>query len=102
MKNNKRKSRICDRLLDRFGAKASKARQAQSRMKAIERMDLVSAVQTESEFQFEFRNPGHCPNPLLQLDGAGVVYGEKRVLSHLNLVADTKRSHCHTWTEWCR
>jgi len=71
--------------VDRFGAKASKARQAQSRMKAIERMDLVSAVQTESEFQFEFRNPGHCPNPLLQLDGAGVAYGEKRVLSHLNL-----------------
>jgi len=76
--------------VDRFRAKASKARQAQSRLKAIERMDLVSAVQTESQFQFEFRNPGHCPNPLLQLDGAGVKYGEKRVLSDLNFTLTPK------------
>lgn len=69
--------------VDRFKAKASKARQAQSRLKAIERMDLVCAVQTESAFQFSFQPPLQCPTPLLQLHKAKVAYGEKVVLSDL-------------------
>ncbi len=71
--------------VDRFRAKASKARQAQSRLKAIERMDLVCAVQTESPFQFAFKNPEHCPNPLLTLDKADIAYGDHTVLANLNL-----------------
>jgi ATP-binding cassette subfamily F protein 3 len=71
--------------VDRFRASAAKARQAQSRLKAIERMDLVCAVQTESEFQFSFREPTSCPNPLIYIDEAKISYGEKNVLSHLNL-----------------
>ncbi len=71
--------------VDRFRAKASKARQAQSRLKAIERMDLVCAVQAESPFQFEFKTPEVCPNPLLQLEKASIAYGDHTVLSHLNL-----------------
>lgn len=70
--------------VNRFKAKASKAKQAQSRVKAIERMELVSAVQTESEFQFEFRAPTQCPNPLLTVERAKIAYGEKVVLSHLS------------------
>jgi ATP-binding cassette subfamily F protein 3 len=71
--------------VDRFRAKASKAKQAQSRMKAIERMDLICAVQTESEFNFSFRPPLQCPMPLLTLDKASVAYGDKTILSYLNL-----------------
>lgn len=69
--------------VDRFKAKASKARQAQSRLKAIERMDLVCAVQTESAFQFSFQPPLQCPTPLLQLHKAKVAYGDKVVLTDL-------------------
>lgn len=71
--------------IDRFRYKASKARQAQSRIKAIERMDLVSAVQTESPFQFQFKTPAQCLNPLLRLENASIAYGDKLVLANLNL-----------------
>ncbi len=70
--------------VDRFRAKASKARQAQSRVKAIERMDLVCAVQTESAFQFTFKSPEHCPTPLMTLDDAYIAYGDHTVLRYLN------------------
>lgn len=70
--------------VDRFRAKASKARQAQSRLKAIERMDVICAVQTESAFQFQFKKPKECPNPLLTLDDAAIAYGEKTILSHVD------------------
>lgn len=71
--------------VDRFRYKASKARQAQSRLKAIERLELVSAVQTESDFEFSFKAPLQCPNPLLQLDKASVAYGEHIVLDHVTV-----------------
>lgn len=71
--------------VNRFRAKATKARQAQSRIKAIERMDLVCAVQAESEFQFEFKAPEQCPNPLIQLQKANLAYGDKVVLKNINL-----------------
>ncbi|HLB57842.1 MAG TPA: ATP-binding cassette domain-containing protein, partial [Gammaproteobacteria bacterium] len=70
--------------VNRFRAKASKARQAQSRLKAIEKMDLLSVVQMESPFQFSFKEPKKCPNPLIHLDNAVIAYGEKIVLTHLN------------------
>ncbi len=76
--------------VDRFKAKASKAKQAQSRMKAIERMELVSAVQMESPFQFQFKEPSQCPNPLIYLDDASVGYGERIVLSDLNFSISPK------------
>lgn len=73
-----------EKFINRFRAKASKARQAQSRIKALERMETVSAVQTESPFQFEFKEPQKCPNPLISLQESQVAYGEKLVLNHLN------------------
>ena len=69
--------------VDRFRAKASKARQAQSRLKAIEKLDLVAAVQKESPFYFEFKKPKQCPNPLLVIDDAQIRYGEKIILDHI-------------------
>ncbi|VVC77030.1 putative ABC transporter ATP-binding protein YheS [Aquicella siphonis] len=71
--------------VDRFRAKATKAKQAQSRLKAIERMDLVCAVQTESPFHFQFRNAEQYPNPLLTLEKASIGYDDKIVLGNINL-----------------
>lgn len=71
--------------INRFRAKASKARQAQSRMKAIERLELVDAVHTEADFNFAFKPPKKCPNPLINLNHAYLAYGEKLVLKDLNL-----------------
>lgn len=78
--------------VDRFRAKASKARQAQSRMKALERMEIISAVQADSPFHFSFREPGKCPNPLIKCDQVSVGYGENIVLDKLNFsIAPTDR-----------
>jgi len=53
------------RFIDRFKAKASKARQAQSRVKALARMERLAPVLTSADFQFEFREPPNLPNPML-------------------------------------
>lgn len=52
--------------IDRFKAKASKAKQAQSRVKALQRMEEVAAVQASNPFQFQFPQPDHLPDPMLQ------------------------------------
>lgn len=69
----------------RFKAKASKARQAQSRIKALARMETIAAVQMDSVFQFEFREPKHCPNPLISLQHASIAYDDHVILSDLKL-----------------
>jgi ATP-binding cassette, subfamily F, member 3 len=53
------------RFIDRFKAKASKAKQAQSRVKALARMEMLAPVLTASDFSFEFREPANLPNPML-------------------------------------
>ena len=53
------------KFIDRFKAKATKARQAQSRVKALERMERIAPVLAEAEFQFEFLEPANLPNPML-------------------------------------
>ena len=62
------------RFIDRFKAKATKARQAQSRVKALARMERLAPVLTESEFQFEFREPANLPNPMLALQAVSCGY----------------------------
>ncbi len=71
------------KFVNRFGAKATKAKQAQSRLKAIERMDVICAVQAESPFYFEFKPVVNCPTPLIQIENATIAYGEKVVLQQL-------------------
>ncbi|PIE36675.1 MAG: ABC transporter ATP-binding protein, partial [Gammaproteobacteria bacterium] len=66
--------------VDRFRAKATKARQAQSRLKMLERMGETSAVRVESPFRFGFATPEHLPNPLLVLDSIRAGYDDKVVL----------------------
>jgi ATP-binding cassette, subfamily F, member 3 len=53
------------KFIERFKAKASKAKQAQSRVKALARMEKLAPVLTESDFSFEFREPANLPNPML-------------------------------------
>ncbi|MEX2123668.1 MAG: ATP-binding cassette domain-containing protein [Woeseia sp.] len=71
--------------VDRFRAKASKARQAQSRIKALERMELIAPAHVDSPFHFALRQPEKIPNPLLRIDGADVGYGTTTVLSGVRL-----------------
>jgi ATP-binding cassette, subfamily F, member 3 len=76
------------RFIERFKAKASKARQAQSRVKALARMEKLAPVLTAADFHFEFREPANLPNPMLVLDGAGVGYrnpeGDTLILHDVN------------------
>jgi ATP-binding cassette subfamily F protein 3 len=57
------------KFIDRFKAKATKAKQAQSRVKALARMERLAPVLTASDFEFEFREPASLPNPMLSFDG---------------------------------
>ena len=71
--------------VDRFRAKASKARQAQSRLKALERMELIAPAHVDSPFHFSFKKPDKAPDPLLQLETASVGYKDLTVISGVNL-----------------
>ncbi|OUM01887.1 ABC-F family ATP-binding cassette domain-containing protein [Variovorax sp. JS1663] len=62
------------KFIDRFKAKASKAKQAQSRVKALERMEKVAPLLAEAEFSFEFKEPGNIPNPMLTISEASFGY----------------------------
>ncbi|HSM99720.1 MAG TPA: ATP-binding cassette domain-containing protein [Rudaea sp.] len=72
--------------VDRFRAKATKARQAQSRIKALERMVEIAPVRAASTIQFAFREPARLPAPLLKLDGAAAGYGARRILDDITLI----------------
>ncbi|AOY99840.1 ABC transporter [Cupriavidus sp. USMAHM13] len=62
------------KFIDRFKAKASKAKQAQSRVKALERMEKIAPVLADAEFNFEFKEPLSVPNPLLSMLDASFGY----------------------------
>ena len=62
------------KFIDRFKAKASKAKQAQSRVKALERMEKIGPVLADAEFTFEFAEPQNLPNPMLAMADASFGY----------------------------
>ncbi|CAI07745.1 probable ATP-binding ABC transporter protein [Aromatoleum aromaticum EbN1] len=62
------------KFIDRFKAKASKAKQAQSRVKALERMERIAPVLADAEFNFEFQEPANLPNPMLSMHDASFGY----------------------------
>src|SRR5258705_2606610 len=66
--------------IDRFRAKATKARQAQSRMKMLAKMEELAPLHVSAPFSFEFRDPLRAPNPLLVLEEVDAGYPEKTVL----------------------
>jgi ATP-binding cassette, subfamily F, member 3 len=73
------------RFVERFRAKATKARQAQSRLKALDRMERIAPAHVDAPFDFEFPQPGRAPDPLLSLQSVSVGYGERRVLHAIDL-----------------
>lgn len=77
------------KFIDRFGASASKASQAQSRLKAIAKMDIVDAVMADRVTAFVFPEPAELKSPLITLDGVDAGYeADKPVLKNLNLRID--------------
>ncbi|MBP7414650.1 MAG: ATP-binding cassette domain-containing protein [Giesbergeria sp.] len=62
------------KFIDRFKAKASKAKQAQSRVKALDRMEKIAPVLADADFTFEFKEPTNLPNPMLAISDAAFGY----------------------------
>ncbi len=62
------------KFIARFKAKASKAKQAQSRVKALDRMEKIAPLLAEADFSFEFREPANLPNPMLSMQDVSVGY----------------------------
>jgi ATP-binding cassette subfamily F protein 3 len=69
------------KFVDRFRAQATKARQAQSRLKMLERLTVIEPARAKREWRFEFQEPVKLPERLLDADGLALGYGERRVLS---------------------
>ncbi|MFK3972615.1 ATP-binding cassette domain-containing protein [Pseudomonas sp. NPDC087358] len=74
-----------EKFITRFKAQATKAKQAQSRIKALERMEELSAAHVDSPFDFTFRESSKISSPLLDLSEARLGYGDKTVLSKVKL-----------------
>jgi len=70
--------------IDRFKAQATRARQAQSRMKMLAKMEDLAPLHVSAPFSFEFREPLRAPDPALVLEDVSTGYGEKTVLSDVN------------------
>ncbi len=71
--------------ISRFKAKATKARQAQSRVKALERLEIIAPAHVDSSFNFIFREPEKLPSPLLALSKATLGYKNTPILNKVNL-----------------
>jgi len=82
----KQQARISElnRFVERFRAKATKARQAQSRLKMLERMTLIAPAHIDSPFAFNFREPQALPSPLVVLQQARIGYGDDVILKSVS------------------
>ncbi|KXV57366.1 glycosyl transferase family 1 [Acetobacter tropicalis] len=74
--------------VDRFRAKATKARQAQARLKALEKLPAIEAVVEDAPTRFAFPEPEQLPPPMLTMNRVSVGYGSKPVLSNISLRLD--------------
>ncbi|CAM8636245.1 Uup ATPase components of ABC transporters with duplicated ATPase domains [Oxalobacteraceae bacterium] len=94
LEKQQRKQAHLQSYIDRFKAQATKARQAQSRIKALARMEEIAPLRAAAEFSFDFREPLRAPNPLLTLDDAAIGYrseegSEKKIASAINFSLQT-------------
>ena len=71
--------------INRFRAQATKARQAQSRIKMLERMETVAAAHVDSPFHFVFRKPSALPDPLLTIEKASAGYVDRKILDNITM-----------------
>ncbi|MDB5865832.1 MAG: transporter ATP-binding protein [Betaproteobacteria bacterium] len=74
-----------EKFIARFRAQATKARQAQSRIKALDRMEHVAPAHVDAPFDFHFPEPARAPDPLLTLDHASATYGDRVVLRNIDM-----------------
>ena len=90
----KQKERMAhlQKFIDRFKAKASKAKQAQSRVKALARMERLAPVLTSGDFQFEFREPLSLPNPMLAFSTMACGYKGRGGAADMRIVDNINRS----------
>ncbi|WP_335949178.1 ABC-F family ATP-binding cassette domain-containing protein [Salipiger bermudensis] len=86
-KQEERKAHL-QSFVDRFRAKASKAKQAQARLKMIARMDTITAPEEAAKRVFSFPQPDQLSPPIVALEGGATGYGARQVLSRLNLRID--------------
>ena len=94
LEKQQRKQAHLQSYIDRFKAQATKARQAQSRIKALARMEEIAPLRAAAEFSFEFREPLRAPNPLLTLENVAMGYrsaegAEKQIISGVNFSLQT-------------
>ena len=94
LEKQQRKQAHLQSYIDRFKAQATKARQAQSRIKALARMEEIAPLRAAAEFSFEFREPLRAPNPLLTLDEVAIGYRsdegtEKKIAAGINFSLQT-------------
>ncbi|MGB4346933.1 MAG: ATP-binding cassette domain-containing protein [Burkholderiaceae bacterium] len=94
LEKQQRKTAHLQSYIDRFKAQASKAKQAQSRIKALAKMEELAPLRAAAEFSFEFREPLRAPNPLLTLDEVSIGYRseegvEKQIASAINFSLQT-------------
>lgn len=80
---HQRKVEHLNKYIDRFRAKASKARQAQSRIKMLEKMDKVSITHIDSPFTFRFYESKKCSIPFVSMDRVTVGYGKRKILDNI-------------------
>ncbi len=78
-----------ERFVERFRAKASKAKQAQSRLKALQRLETIAPAHVDSPFQFQIPCSDKTSQPLLQLSDARLGYSDKTILNEVNLRIDS-------------
>jgi ATP-binding cassette subfamily F protein 3 len=71
--------------VDRFRAKATKARQAQSRLKALERIELLAPLRARRSVDFAFAPVGDCPDPLVRAQGLQAGHGSQTIVSNASL-----------------
>ncbi|KGA41545.1 ABC transporter ATP-binding protein [Pectobacterium odoriferum] len=71
--------------IDRFRAQATKAKQAQSRIKMLERMEMIAPAHVDNPFRFSFRAPESLPNPLMKMEKVSAGYNDKLILESIKL-----------------
>jgi len=86
--SQQRQVKHMQKYIDRFRYQATKAKQAQSRIKALERMEIIGAAQLDSPFNFNFIVEGFIPQQLVKIDKASAGYGDVTILDNIEMMIE--------------
>ena len=84
--SQQRQVKHMQKYIDRFRYQATKAKQAQSRIKALERMEMIGAAQLDSPFNFKFVIDGFIPQQLVKIEKASAGYGDTVILDNIDML----------------